>query len=68
MENDYPAETAFKADALTALHGAPITYRVALGPQQGRKVFTVQTLPACEEALFSLHAGVAARAQERGKV
>jgi hypothetical protein len=25
------------------------TYRIAVGPQQGRKVFTLQTLPACEE-------------------
>jgi hypothetical protein len=25
------------------------TYRIAVGPQQGRKVFTLQTLPTCEE-------------------
>jgi len=25
------------------------TYRIAVGPQQGRKVFTLQTLSACEE-------------------
>jgi len=25
------------------------TYRIAVGPQQGRKVFTLQTLPACDE-------------------
>jgi hypothetical protein len=25
------------------------TYRIAVGPQQCRKVFTLQTLPACEE-------------------
>lgn len=54
-----------------------ITYRIAFGPQTGRKVFTLQTLPACDEpfddgvgkvAGFSLHAGVAARAQERRKL
>ena len=50
-----------------------ITYRIAVGPQAGRKVFTLQTLPACDPeelfgdtvgkvAGFSLHAGVAARA------
>ena len=40
-------------------------------PQQGRKVFTLQTLPACEPfdevgkvAGLSLHAGVAARAHD----
>jgi hypothetical protein len=26
-------------------------YRIAVGPQQGRKVFTLQTLPACDEPL-----------------
>jgi hypothetical protein len=25
------------------------TYRIAVGPQQGRKVFTLQTLLGCEE-------------------
>jgi hypothetical protein len=53
------------------------TYRIAVGPQQGRKVFTLQTLPACDEpfddgvgkvAGFSLHAGVAARADQRQKL
>jgi hypothetical protein len=28
------------------LLGHSITYRIAVGPQQGRKVFTLQTLPA----------------------
>lgn len=28
-----------------------ITYRIAVGPQQGRKVFTLQTLPACGGAV-----------------
>jgi len=48
-----------------------ITYRIAVGPQAGRKVFALQTLPACQPddytdsagkvSNFSLHAGVAAR-------
>ena len=48
------------------------------GPQAGRKVFPLQTLPACEPddyadtagkvSGFSLHAGVAARANERKKL
>ena len=59
------------------LQGSSITYRIAVGPQQGRKVFTLQTLPACDESFgdgvgevagFSLHAGVAARADERKKL
>ena len=45
-----------------------------MGPQQGRKVFTLQTLPAGDEpfgdsvgqvAGLSLHAGVAARPDDR---
>jgi hypothetical protein len=58
-----------EGDALTQLHGHSITYRIAIGPQQGRKVFTLQTLPNREDsdltygqvakvAGFSLHAGV----------
>ena len=48
-----------------------------MGPHQGRKVFTLQTLPASKEpfdeqvgkgAGFSLHAGVAAGADERQKL
>ena len=60
------------------LLGSSITYRIAVGPQQGRKVFTLQTLPDCrpdfrrlqtgETAGFSLHAGVAAQAHERDKL
>ena len=59
------------------LIGCSVSYRIAVGPQQGRKVFTLQTLPAVEEdkryaqvakeAGFSLHAGVAAQAWERDK-
>ena len=60
-------------DPSSQLMGRSITYRIALGPQQGRKVFTLQTLPDCESdnpivgkvAGFSLHAGVATRADER---
>ena len=60
-----------------ATTGVIITYRGAVGPQQGRKVFILQTLPASEEvrdsgaekvAEFSLQAGVAARAGERQKL
>jgi len=61
------------------LLGSSVTYRIAMGPQQGRKVFTLQTLPDCRldnpsthtvgtVAGFSLHAGVATRAHEREKL
>jgi len=64
-----------------ALHhwqGCAITYRIAMGSQTGRKVMTLQTLPATDEpfgsdrlakgAGFSLHAGVSAEAHEIEKV
>ncbi len=59
------------------LRGHSITYRIAVGPQQGRKVFTLQTLLGIEEpfsgsagqaAGFSLHAGVAAKANQCDKL
>ena len=65
-------------DPMKQLLGHSITYRVAVGPQAGRKVFTLQTLPASEPydyanaagkvSDFSLHAGVAARSDERKKL
>jgi len=55
-----------------------ITYRITVGPQAGRKVFMLQTLPACEPgdyadlagkvSSFSLHAGVSARVDECKKL
>jgi len=58
-------------DPMQQLIGCAVSYRIAVGPhQQGRKVFTLQTLPADEdgryaqvakESGFSLHAGVAAQ-------
>jgi len=66
-------------DALAPVLGSAITYRIALGPHQGRKAFTLRTLapdPWAEErstrvaqaAGFSLHAGVLAEAGERAKL
>jgi hypothetical protein len=68
VENSYLAGDAVEAGTLDQLLGHSITYRIAVGPQQGRKVFTLQTLPACDPedeftesvgkvAGFSLHAG-----------
>ncbi|MBS1270793.1 MAG: hypothetical protein MAG794_01761 [Gammaproteobacteria bacterium] len=54
------------------------SYRIAVGPQAGRKAFTLQTVPARQEdsnhsslaktAGFSLHAGIAAKAHQRRKI
>ena len=66
-------------DAMHQLQGHSITYRIAVGPQQGRKVFTLQTIPSWEDddfgnnqvgkvAGFSLHAGVAIKTRERKKL
>jgi len=66
-------------DPTNQLLGNSVTYRIAVGPQQGRKVFTLQTLPDVgsdnlstmmvgEVSGFSLHAGVATKANERAKL
>ena len=65
-------------DPSNHLLGNSITYRIAVGPQQGRKVMTLQTIPDCGDdpfttrvgnvAGFSLHAGVATKAHDRAKL
>ncbi len=77
-EHSYLALESSDEDPMDQLRGHSITYRIAVGPQQGRKVFTVQTLPDERDAAdasavgnvagFSLHAGVAAKANQRDKV
>ena len=73
------AVAASDEDPSSQLIGSSITYCIAVGPQQGRKVLTLQTLPDCESdspfasmvgevAGFSLHAGVATKANERSKL
>ncbi len=59
---------------MASLWAPAITYRIAVGPHQGRKVMTLQTLPPDAPfepgpvAGFSLHAGVAARVDQRSKL
>jgi hypothetical protein len=77
-ENSYLQLESMDEDPMQQLIGCSVSYRIAVGPQQGRKVFTLQTLSALEkddryaqvakEAGFSLHAGVAAQAWERDKL
>ncbi len=59
---------------LEILQGHSITYRIAVGPHEGRKAFALQTVPATERptkpflashAGFSLHAGVAVRGGDK---
>ena len=77
-ENSYLQLDGIDDDPMQQLIGCSVSYRIAVGPQQGRKVFTLQTLRAVEEddryaqvakeVGFSLHAGVAAQAWERDKL
>ena len=76
-EQSFLAAEAVDEGTMDPLLAHSITYRIAVGPQAGRKVFTLQTLPASEEpfddpvgqvAGFSLHAGVAAKASQRQKL
>jgi hypothetical protein len=78
-ENSYLDAQVMDEGPMNQLRGHSITYRIAVGPQAGRKVFSLQTLPASDPqetltdtvgkvAGFSLHAGVAARADERKKL
>jgi hypothetical protein len=68
------ADEGLEAGPMEQVLGWSITYRIAIGPRQGRKVFTLQMVPACVEpfdegggkvAGFSLYACVAARATQR---
>ncbi|MCC7330826.1 MAG: transposase [Gammaproteobacteria bacterium] len=78
-EASYLSAGPGEEDGLAAVVGHSISYRIAVGPNEGRKAFTLQTLapaltaPAGDERLakhsgFSLHAGVAAAAHQRDKI
>src|SRR3989344_5211259 len=47
-ENSYLTGDAVDEDPMHQLLGHSVTYRVAVGPQAGCKVFTLQTLQACD--------------------
>ena len=44
-------------DSSSHLLGSSITYRIAVGPQQGRKVMTLQTIPDCGDDPFTTRVG-----------
>ena len=48
VENSYLVGDEIDAAPLAQLQGTSLTWRVAVGPQQVRKVFALQTLPANE--------------------
>ncbi len=65
-------------DAMANIVGASISYRLAFGPNAGRKALTLQTLPSSDtedqrslvskQSGFSLHAGVSCKARQRKKL
>jgi len=78
-EEDAPCltEAASDEEDMDGLRMSAITYRIATGPQAGRKVATLQTLPGDADPItsdagkvggFSLHAGVSAREHESAKL
>jgi hypothetical protein len=44
VDNDYLDLDGLEEDPMLQIHGYSITYRIATGSQQGRKVFTLQTI------------------------
>ena len=71
-------EPAEVTDAMPQILGSSISYRIAVGPQQGRKAFMIRTIrpldkpdPRLERVArangFSLHAGVSCEGNQKGK-
>ena len=79
MENAWLANFT-EAGPLDDLIGHSITYRIAVGPRAGQKLFTLQTVPARLQGLdgnlngaatsggFSLHAGIDIQPGQRAKL
>lgn len=78
-ENSYLTQAALAKDEIGEHRAQSIQYRIAMGPQKGRKVFALQTilprLSVMDEdenvaklSSFSLHAGVAIKANQRDQL
>lgn len=79
LENAWLAANS-EASPLDDLISHSITYRIAVGPRAGQKLFTLQTVPprlrglagdpngAAHAGGFSLHAGVAIAPRQRQKL
>lgn len=77
MDNTFLDLPMDDEDNLLPLQAASVSYRIAVGPDRGKKVFTLQSLPAKDEQHygqlaqiggFSLHAGVFADSHESEKL
>ena len=78
-ESEYLDLMQDEEDAMGAIVGASITYRLAFGPNAGRKALSLQTVPVrteqrkgdelvSQQAGFSLHAGIACKSHQRKKL
>ena len=78
-ESEYLDLVPDEEDAMHGIIGASIAYRLAFGPNQGKKALTLQAVPTSDnsaksselvskQAGFSLHAGVACKSHQRKKL
>jgi hypothetical protein len=77
-ENAWLSGDPVPVGALDDLIGHSISYRIAVGPRAGQKVFTLQTVPAqgegegrngaAQSGRFSLHAGLDIQPGQRAKL
>ena len=78
-DNDQPFQLEISdEDVFSKLQASSVTYRFATGPSKGKKAMVLRTLPdedhvaksglVVKNSGFSLHAGVAAKANERDKL
>ena len=78
-ENTYLVANSVNASEMAEHQGHSIQYRISIGFQKGKKVFSLQTLPPLPDetqgldllgkmAGFSLHAGVSTKAGQRDKL
>jgi len=78
-ESEYLDLVPDEEDAMQGILGASITYRLAFGPNAGRKALTLQAIPGSDsrqqsselvskQSGFSLHAGVACKSNQRKKL
>jgi hypothetical protein len=80
-ESEYLDLASVEDDAMHGIISASITYRLAFGPNTGRKALTLQAVPGSDsqskrkraelvakQSGFSLHAGVACQSNQRKKL
>lgn len=78
-ESEYLDLIPEEDDAMHGIISASITYRLAFGPNAGRKALTLQAVPVSEnqtktsvlvskQSSFSLHAGLACKSNQRKKL